>query len=238
MARFMLLATTLIVGVGIPSVTVAKVTVEEKYKNGWLEFFFPNLRKEQPDPSKELIAPFADPGVKPVERDAEGNPILQLDSGATRDLSQPHIMDVEVMEWVEKSVSEVVNFVNEPIEAVLGRGSKNFSPAALQQFRSFLEKEGVYEVMSSGKYNAHGFSQFPRPLNEAALRGRYRWLYEVDITISYVEKKETDLKFVDMKPVNQKIVARVQVGRHPEAGTELGLLIDLFEAVSVENGSM
>ncbi len=183
---------------------------------GVLEFFFPTLRNADDDPAKTLQAPFAD-----VEDDAEKGAKNNNDAVP---LNLPHRAMTDITKWVVTVTSEVMTFSGD-YKTELEVGTAYFDEGGRQQYDAFIEEKKILNVMASGKYDVRSYVRdTPILLNEGAVQGRYRWLYEVPLMISYLQRGVKDYK--EVEAVNQNMVLRVQIGRSETAENDLGLQIE------------
>jgi hypothetical protein len=84
----------------------------------------------------------------------------------------------------------------------------------------FYRKNGLTKVLESKKYYIRSFVQeTPLLLNEGTVEGRYRWLYEVPVMISYMDRNMHGYK--DVQPVSQTITLKIQVGRAADQSKDI-----------------
>ncbi len=194
---------------------------------GWLEFFFPTLKQKGADPMETLQAPFAlDPKAAPPKERPDPTkaelPVNQLP------LDQPHRDNQEISSWLTSVTSAAMTFDGDDYQAKIKDNEKYFTLAGKEQYMVFLNGNNVIKVLDSKKFHVRSFVQdIPLLLNEGAVNGVYRWLYEVPMMVSYMERGVTDYK--KLEPVNQQIVLTVQVGRVPSSGTDMAVLIERWD---------
>lgn len=177
---------------------------------GWVEFFFPTLKSVEPDPAETLTAPFAE--------DAGANKIVKpaLPENETS-LEYPHRNAAQIGEWVVIAVSEAMTFEKQNYQQSINESSRHFSESGKQQYLTFLQDNSILRVLESGKFHIRSFVQeTPVLLNEGPVEGRYRWLYEVPVMASYMDRNMKDYDRAaspDQQPVNQRVSLTIQVGR-------------------------
>lgn len=199
----------------------------------WIEFFFPMLKEEDPyDPSKTLVAPFANDGDPAgVETTGAG---VQSPGNQTVPLHLSHRSDSEISEWVTTAISEAMSYTSEDYSAEIEGHKKLFDPNGWKQFEAFLSETNMMKVIESDRYQLRSYVRgTPILLNEGAVSKRYRWLYEVTTNISYLERNVRDYKNVE--PENRTVKARVQIGRSPSAENEIGLLVERWDGKIVKD---
>ncbi len=161
---------------------------------GLLEFFFPSLREKGPDPMDTLQAPFAlDPKAKPpAERPDPRNAKLPENHIA---MSLPHRSSREIGSWLVSVLSESMTYDKGNYDASFNEIQKYFTPEGKAQYIKFLEDNSMMQVLKSGKYTMRAIVQeTPLLLNEGALNGTYKWLFEVPVMVSYLEVGAGDYK--------------------------------------------
>lgn len=193
---------------------------------GIFEFFFPSLRNVGPDPSQTLQAPFATPKQGPVQQEQlQQAKVAPLPENYTP-LDLPHRNSEQVGQWLVMTVSEALTFPAEGYQGVQDKISPYFTAAAKQQYVTFLEEAKIMPVLQAGQYQIRSFvPEAPLLLNEGAIDKRYRWLYEVPVMVTYLGKNVSKYQ-KDVKPVNQNLTLKIQVGRtveHAEIGKDIAI---------------
>lgn len=191
---------------------------------GLLEFFFPSLRQKGPDPLDTLQAPFAlDPQAKPPAQ--KPDPAKAVLPENTTPVDQPHRGYEEISAWLTNILSETMTFDSSNYQPVIAKNAQYFTAAGKDEYVSFLNENNVLKVLDSKKYQVKTFVEnTPLLLNEGAVNGVYRWLYEVPVMISYMPAGAKDYK--KLQPVNQRVVLTIQAGRVPGQLSGTGLLLE------------
>jgi hypothetical protein len=190
-----------------------------------LEFLFPSLKKEQYNPYETLTAPFANDEASQKERAKE-----KLD-----DLSKPHRTQREIGNWLGMKTSDLLTFKADTYQQYLRDIEPSFSQDGLTAYTAFLQEHTIMKVLGTGQYDITTIKQGePLLLNEGAIDGRYRWLFEVPVMISYIKRNITDYK--NVTPVNRTYTIRLQLGRvqdvSQDVSNEHGLLIESFNGAA------
>ena len=68
------------------------------------------------------------------------------------------------------------------------------------------------QMMNQNNLRMQSYVEAPELINEGALEGRYRWLYEVPVTISFIPEEASDYR--NVKPVNRRYVLKTQLPIH------------------------
>jgi Type-IV b secretion system, inner-membrane complex component len=191
---------------------------------GWLEFFFPSLRNTVDQPSRTLVAPFAEQG-QAIEKLPTATSLPELPENRIP-LDQAHRSASEMAEWLTMSVSEVLTFKNANLNDVLEQNKKYFDANGQAQFVAFMNEKNMTKVLETGNFNMHPFvQQTPLVLNQGVVDGRYRWLFEVPVMVSYLERG-TKGYTKNTKPVNQEIVLTLQIGRTTDLSAGKDVVIE------------
>lgn len=198
----------------------------------WVDFFFPMLKDESQDPKNTLQAPFVVKTdkelAKEAENTAEGELVEEVKPPNPQNaipMERPHRATAVLSEWIVNTASEIMTFDDPNVVQTLKLSEPYFEKKGRQQYLAFLEKNNIRKVLSSKKYKVRSYvNDAPLLLNEGPVAGRYRWLYEVPLMVSYMKRDVSDYK--DAEPVNQQVVLRIQIGRSPDAQTDMGVYIE------------
>lgn len=186
-----------------------------------LEFFFPSLQKVDNTPAETLVAPFADPGVKSAKGSPEGLPENAVP------LNVPHRNTAQIADWAVMAASEAMTFDKDDYNESFKSTEKYFTPAARQQYLTFLKDTHIMNVIESKKFFLRGFVQdVPMLLNEGNVEGRYRWLYEVPVMLTYMDRNMQGYKNSD--PANQQMTLNIQVGRTSNLETGHDIAVEIW----------
>jgi len=187
------------------------------------EFLFPSLRDKGYDPTETMTAPFAD--VEPDATDKSEDVMLPENAVP---LALPHRTSAAISEWVVTVSSEAMTFRGGDIEAEFEALKPYFSEGGYGQYRAFLKEKKLTEALEKNAYQLNAFvSDTPQLLNEGVVSGRYRWLYKVPMTVSYIKRGTNDYTGVD--PVNRDMVLNIQIGRSEKANDASGMVVDRWD---------
>jgi len=192
-----------------------------KAGDGLMEMFFPWLYEDNtgPDPAQTLQAPFAYDPNKPVQETA----VEDRSTGGPMDVA--HRGEEQIGKWLMTAVSEIMMFEKPDYKASLREARPYFDAVGYKEYLTFLQSNNILKVLGSEEYYIRSFVQeIPFLLNEGAVDGRFRWLFEVEVMTSYMDRSMKDYK--NAAPVNQGVVLKIQVGRSPDAKGEHGVFIE------------
>lgn len=200
---------------------------------GILELFFPSLKSKEHDPTPDGMAPFA---YQKEAEQAQG----QNNVGSEKPLfrksavpfDKPHRMAVDISEWLVTVVSESITFEEPRYQDDLKKTVHYFSKNGRESYRSFMSEQGVAGILESKKYYIRNFvEEVPILLNEGPVDGRYRWLYEVPVMLTYMDRSMLDYK--GFEPETRHFLLTVQIGRSPETDEEIGVLVERWSGKAV-----
>ncbi|MBX2834967.1 MAG: DotI/IcmL family type IV secretion protein [Micavibrio sp.] len=194
---------------------------------GLFEFFFPSLGKKESNIYQTLRAPFAEapPPEKPITvQEALSAKLPENESP----LEFPHRQPAQLAEIMAILTSQILAFTDVEYQKELEEHQKFFDQGAKTLYAEFLEKRNIPNIMKSGHYTIRSFvEETPIILNSQVLEGRYRWVLDVPVTISYLPRDLDYKKGADA--TNQRFTVRLQVGRVKDSGNDHGILIETWE---------
>lgn len=202
-----------------------------------MEFFFPSLKTPEADPGQTLQAPFAEqkegppapvmPGQAPEQAKAQ-----PLPENATP-LNKPHRSSSQVAVWVAPIAAQLLTFDDEDYQNDLKDSEGLFDAGGRKQYLEFLKTSSIEKVLKLNKYYVRSYAKdSPLLLNEGEAGGRYHWLFDVPVMVSYMDRSMKDYKSSD--PINQLLVIKVQVGRSANAKDPSGMVIEHWSGKSVK----
>lgn len=165
------------------------------------------------DPSATLVAPFADSTATPA---APGERNLMRLSTNTAPLDQPHRSSADLGEWLTQAVSETLSFNSDNYKENMKLLTKGMNADALAQYDAWVNS-GILAVLQNNGMQLNGsVEEKPFLVNEGPVAGRYRWLFEVPVLISFIPRGSTGL---DKQPSasDRKLLLTIQIGRVAES---------------------
>ena len=191
----------------------------------WWQFFFPTLKQAEDDPAQTLTAPFAPQpaGPHPPPTMARQQVVKPLPENSVS-LDKPHRTTKQVAEWLSPICAEALTFASADYKGDLAKTEPRFDTAGRQEYLKFLLDNNIQKVLDLNKYVVRSYVQdTPLLLNEGAAGGRYHWLFEIPVMVSYLDKSVKD--YSKGQPINQMIVLKVQVGRSGTTPDPMGVSI-------------
>lgn len=183
-----------------------------------------------PDPSETLTAPFAHELQR--DPDAKGLPFGFPETSTP--LSQPHRSTKTIGDWILRAMSEVFSVNVERYDNHLVRLETGLTEDAITQYDAFMDSSNLKLAMrSGGKVLRAVVERPPVILNSGEIEGRYRWLYDVYMSLTLIDPDEEEYTTDNMQTV--RVIIRVQVGRSEKGGVD-GILLESFDVRSNSDG--
>jgi hypothetical protein len=195
------------------------------YLSKWFPKYFAQ-KDEGPDPAETLTAPFMDP--PPVDAGKEiGVPYNPGDVESTVQLFKPHRQSTQIGQWASVVVSQTLNFEESSYQSQMKAVNLYYSPRGIREFQEFLKSANVMPTLKREGWKLASFvEEQPLLRNEGEVGDRYRWLFQVPVTLSFLPLGETDYASGNAAR-NERIDLIVQVGRvKPFEGNDIGLIIE------------
>ena len=191
---------------------------------GLFDFFFPT-RSTGPSPAETLKAPFADDDAVIEEMDASGNASNQTP------LHLRHRTNEIVTLWVQKIIPNMISYKTLGYEGQYNKKIKSFNKAGSAEYVKFLGERNFIKTLKTGRYDIAGFiKDYPIILNEGVIDGHYRWLYKVNIMVTYIDSKVSDYRNVKQgDSISQEFVLTFEIIRSRDAANDIGLLIESWD---------
>lgn len=192
---------------------------------GFLDFFFPSLRKYDEDPTKTLRAPFAYKTGE--EKEGESAEFLVPSADNTVPLHRQHRINEEIVRWLELKIPELLKFRKGEYETTLEAVRQYFDESAWRQYLAFHDQFGLRRVLVSGDHATSSFVESPPiVLTQDTIDDRYAWLLRTPVTISFFQGDTTNYK--DLKVYNQNVSITAQLGRRLDVPPP-GVIIERWE---------
>ena len=190
-------------------------------KSWFPELFIKNEVGTKHDPQKTLTAPFASPELQPHNRKISPDNAIAL--------NKPHRNNTDISRWLTDNISHIMTFESTNYLRETQVKAEFFSETGWQQYVKFLTSSKINNAISSPQYSIYTFvNDQPLLLNKGAVNGSYKWLYEINATITYKDPQTRSYK--KETPINQRLKIKLQVGRYPDAKNAHSILIDQWNA--------
>jgi hypothetical protein len=220
---------------------VSAVAVSDAYakKSIW-SILFPYIVKDKSDETAEddvtktKQAPFAFPESQkappsngPLSELYE--PLVDVEGlGGNTPMEKPHRHHEQIATWLLKGVSDIMTVNPDTYEDHLKDISSLLNESSLKQFDDFMKQSRTLETLAANHMRLTVFIESdPVLLNKAPLSGRYRWLFEMPVTLSLIPQGTNS--YENVKPVNHRVILRVQVGRIPPVEGKDDIIIETFD---------
>ncbi len=166
-------------------------------------------------PSPDGRAPFFETTIDPS---GEGKGIVMIpdkrfSEEKTISLENIHLSNKELQGWISMAVSESLSFDKDDYSTISKKVNSYFTKAGLQEYQDYLLSSNIIKSIKKNNYRMNVFvEQPPLLLNGSTIKGVYRWLYQIPVTITFLKRYEDG--YVETKgAVNRKLNLRIQVRR-------------------------
>lgn len=138
-------------------------------------------------------------------------------------LNEPNLSTPALMSWVAQAATEVMTFGFNDYRRRLQEASRNFTRRGWESFTSALQRSRIIEMVEA---NQQVVTSAPRgaPVlqSEGAVAGRYQWVVQVPLVVTYQSGQRTK---------NDNLLVTVVVVRVPRLETPNGVGIEQWIAV-------
>ncbi len=205
--------------------------------------FYPErfVDKEQEEALKTMKAPFAaaENAARPVQLDPEitydplGGSVVISET-----LSIPHRHEAAIAEWATEALSEIMTFSITGYQAHKQQLTTLMSPSAINELQSFMDTSNVLSLMQAKNYELRSFvSDVPTLLTSDSIGGRYRWVYDVPISMTFLPIGKANYeKLKEDEYRLEELTFRIQLGRVAQGGLE-GVIIETWEPLKKKKES-
>lgn len=198
---------------------------------------FGSSGNRSPDPGKTLQAPFAEPENGRTQDEKDRSSTKRIDDlyydevTQNIDLSDAHRNEGQVSKWVTDAVARSLNIQPRSYKAHVQTLSKGtLSPSGVAQFRAFMNDTNMLAALNSRDWYLMPYVEnAPILQNKGSLKGRYRWLFQVPVTVSFMPSGMMEYT-KDSGVVTERLLVNVQVSRIDPSFNEIGLAIEAWTA--------
>ena len=189
---------------------------------------------EGPQPEDTLQAPFSTEEKGDMSASDALGLEYQADVSEVEDLSIAHRHAEQIGMWLTDAVTQALNFSAGEYDAHMEALEQMMSSQGMSDFRQFVDSANMVSMMEKRGLQLHSFAN-GKPLlkNEGELNGRYRWLFQIPVTMTFLPEGLTGYKNKD-PDINEKIMVNVQVGR-VSGQNEDGLVVETWSARKIRN---
>lgn len=146
-----------------------------------------------------------------------GSTLGAPDIGLTKEqnpLESAHRSDSELKNWINTVVSEALFFRPDNFNQVLNNVRPYFSEKGFQEYRQYLANSRIQETLTQKRYKMSAFAEDPPLLmSNQPVRGVYKWLYQVPVTITFLPAYTNNLVQTKTDMVTRQATLRLQITR-------------------------
>lgn len=201
--------------------------------------WFPALfgkKKDGPQPEETLVAPFAGADKKPEgtvtysSADGRSYSVITGEDGKTYEvptygggtraidggsLAVAHRRPEQIAEWLARATSEIFTTDSATYQNHLAHLGTGMSESGMADFTKFMQDSNILAELQTQGMRLQGYvEEMPLLLNEGPLNGRYRWLYEMPVKVTFIPRGTRTYK--DMKDPTENtlnFIVQTQIGR-------------------------
>lgn len=138
-------------------------------------------------------------------------------------LNEPNLSTPALMSWVAQAATEVMTFGFNDYRRRLQEASRNFTRRGWESFTSALQRSRIIEMVEANQQVVTAAPQGAPVLeSEGAVAGRYQWVVQVPLVVTYQSGNRTK---------NDNMLISVVVVRVPRLETPNGVGIEQWIAV-------
>lgn len=191
---------------------------------GLMDFFFPAPQDTGPSPAETLRAPFADDNAVIEDLDQFDN--LQN----AMPLNEKHRTNAVMIQWLQMVVPDFISYKAQGYEDQYKEKVMMFSKAGAEEYVKFLHGSNYITTLRTGRYDISGFIQdFPIVVNEGVVDGRYQWVFQTTVMVTYLEAGMNEYTKNTGESINQEYVITFHVGRVDGVKNEHGVLVESWD---------
>lgn len=224
---------TLLLMFGFTLLGFATLAVPQK-AHAFFDFLFPTPDLEA-GPAETLRAPFASEDDVIFDMDSQGNEL------SITPLDQRHRTNKAITDWLQEIVPALLTYNPQGYVRDIKKISVNFTKVGEQEYLAFLRDSNIAKTLETGRYSVTGvIKEYPIVMNEGAIDGRYRWLYQTTVMVTYFDQSAAGDDIYDndsttVQAITKEYVLTFQIGRYRESPNEHGIYFESWSSKMVRN---
>ncbi len=142
-------------------------------------------------------------------------------------LDDPHRGQEQVGEWLAQSVAQMLNFAGNTYDDHVRAIGPYTDERARTDFHGFVIGSNILDTLNSNSYQLRSSVQGAALLlNKGTVDGRFRWLFEVPVLITFLPADAKSYK--DTEQLSQHLLVTVQAGRTAYGTNQDELMVESF----------
>lgn len=142
---------------------------------------------------------------------------------------RPRLSSHAIEQWISATLSEVMTFDTPNFTDRVQNARRHFTQDGFRQYEDYLDRTELLKKLNDKNQRASLLIDGDiLLLNEGAVEGVYRWLYDVPVMIGIVSRSSRSY-VPGSQPIGQKLSIRMQITRAPTADDPNALLIESWE---------
>lgn len=208
-----------------PAITPQYPSVIQKISRFFEDMYNDIFHAEKdPDLSGTLIAPFADKArLESLPEQQKKTGVLSINQSP---LDQAHLSAHDLSGWLLSAIPQCLSFTADSYPEHIKTLSTGFSDNGLAQLNAWVTTTGILSSLQNNGLQLNGFvSETPFLLNEWVVNGRYRWLFEIPVMVSFVPQGAVSYSQAN-NIKTQHLILTLQLGRVGDSVLEHGIKIE------------
>ena len=186
-------------------------------------------RDNSPSPESTLVAPFADPSVKPITNAKDRNnvslPVNKIP------LDKPHRSTRHIAEWLTQHVGNALILDKNKVSKLNSDIGPSFTPEAFAQYKAFGKDTNIFSAVFHGdetKLESY-LKEDPLSFSAGPVNGVYQWKYEILTVLNLVKGSLKQYKNTQSEQQLKEVYFCVTAVRANEANAD-GILIGAWKS--------
>lgn len=172
------------------------------------------------------------PDEKKIDKEAtaEAQTFVQtviVPTGVGPSLDTPHRVNAQVGQWLELKISEMMNLAPASYDDHVRGMSGYADERGRSDFHGFMTSSGILDTLTANAYQLRGSTEGDALLlNKGVVDGRYRWLFEVPMLLTFLPADAKSYK--DTQNLSQHVIVTAQAGRVAYGTSADELMLESF----------
>ncbi len=130
--------------------------------------------------------------------------LLTVPAAAAIETSSPNIpvdqpLPTPPWSWVSNAVSDIMSFSYTDYQRRLQQSSKHFTKAGWESFAASIQRTRIIDLVAAQQLMVSGKVDAPQVIQEGAMNGKYIWVVQMPLTITYQGKEtHTDKAYITL----------------------------------------
>lgn len=138
----------------------------------------------------------------------------------------------ELSRRLQEIVAETLTFTASTFISNSAAAEKYFAPSGYQQYKNFLATAGFETYLHSQNLRSGAYTETqPVELAHGVYDDIYKWVFEVPVTISFMQANADTYRDGEITPTNRRFMLRVQFARVKDPTDPNAVKIELWQVL-------